>query len=207
MLGWIAVGAIAAGALTYACVNDNNTDVACPQYCADILATCTGTDNQYQDEATCERICAKMDHGEAGTATGDNIACRAIDVSSAKDEPDPNKKHQDCVSGGVATDCGNDPCTAFCKLDLALCPTTLSLYKDVNDCVTHCQGWRDNGFAGQLIPSTGNTLQCRTYHLELAQSGQVSDLNTHCPHTGDPSALCQDPDGGAGDASTDAPAE
>ena len=199
-LAFVTLGVAVAGALAYACVGSGD-GVACPKYCSDMLKTCTNADTQFPDDPTCERFCVGMDLGEAGVASGDTVACRAISVSNAKDEPDPTTKHADCVGGGiVAAQCtGGSACAAFCNMDLELCGPTRTGYADVNDCVTACATWGQS-FDGPLLGSTGNTLQCRTYHLELSQTGDPNDLETHCPHTGKTSARCFDPDAGASDA-------
>lgn len=213
-LGLIAIGVAAAAAGAYACVSNNDTvNIDCARYCNDMMTTCTGADQQYADEPTCERFCSSMDMGEGGVASGDNVACRDISVSNGKDEPDPTAKHQDCVGGGPSTTCFAAPitpdqaqCASFCKLDLALCGTQRTGYSDVNACMTACATW-GKSFDGQLLDSTGNTLQCRTYHLELSQTGNANDLETHCPHTGAVSVRCFDADGGTdggGDAASDA---
>lgn len=211
-LGLIATGVVAAAACAYACVSNNDTtNIDCARYCNDMMTTCVSDDTQYQSEAICETFCSKMDMGEGGIASGDTVACRDIQVSNAKDEPDPNNKHNDCVSGGPSTTCFATPtspddaqCAAFCKLDFALC-AGLTDYKDENDCFTTCKTWGQS-FAGPLLDSTGDTLQCRTYHLELSQTGNPNDLQTHCPHTGKVSQRCFPPDGGA-DAGSDAAAD
>ena len=104
----------------------------------------------------------------------DTIACRSLNVSSAKDEVDPVAKHNDCVGAGIATNCVDPQCAAFCAADLALCGSS-SPYKTTDECMTACAGW-GKSFDGHLLNSTGNTLQCRTYHLELSQTGVASDL-------------------------------
>src|SRR4051812_274164 len=147
------------------CVNDNPNP--CPQYCVDIQKTCTAEDTQYPDDqsATCLRICGAINAlPEAGTNT---IACRALNVSSAKDESDPAAKHLDCVGAGVAAiNCGASQCAAFCAADLALCTGSNAVYGSVDECIQACGAW-GTSFDGHLLDSTGDTLQCRTYHLEL----------------------------------------
>ena len=202
-----------ASVLAWSCVNNNESD-PCPQYCIDIANTCTGNDLQYpstDNSATCVHICGAINTlPEAGTNT---IACRELNVSSAKDETDPNAKHQDCVGAGIAAiNCGPSQCEAFCAADLALCTGTNAQYKSVAECVSACALW-GTSFDGQLLGSTGDTLQCRTYHLELSQTGIASDLITHCGHTGAVSAKCTNgpvdagTDSGPSDAGTDAPAD
>ncbi|HEY1960546.1 MAG TPA: hypothetical protein VGH28_33275 [Polyangiaceae bacterium] len=217
-LGFFAIGVAATAMGAYACLNSDDSAITCQRYCTDIQATCTGVDQQYADEPTCEKFCAQMDPGEAGASGGDTVACREIQISNAKDELTADLTHNDCVNGGPSSNCSASPstppqdqCTAFCTLDLALCGTQRTGYADVNACVATCLTWGQS-FAGQLLDSTGNTLQCRTYHLELSQTGNAADLETHCPHTGACSercnngSICDDADGGtdgASDAGTD----
>lgn len=187
-------------ALALACVDNSNTVDPCPKYCSDIQATCTGNDQQYPSDtnnATCVRICGAINALDAGNNT---IACRQLNVSSAKDETDPTQKHLDCVGGGVsAINCATDQCTAFCQADLALCTGANAAYPDLKSCTDACATW-GTSFDGPLLGSTGNTLQCRTYHLELSQSGSPADQTTHCPHTGANSVKCTD---AVADAGTD----
>jgi hypothetical protein len=194
------------------CVDNGNASDPCPKYCGDIMATCTGVDQQYPDNATCLRICGGINGSDAGG--NDTIACRSLNVSSAKDEQDPAAKHLDCVGGGIAAiNCGASQCAAFCNAALALCTGSNAPYPTQSDCVAACGAWGPS-FDGQLLSSTGDTLQCRTYHLELSQSGNPSDIITHCSHTKAVSARCNDggapppPDGGTdaappGDAAGD----
>lgn len=198
---------VLASVLAWSCVDNSQSD-PCPQYCIDIANTCTANDSQYpstDNSATCLQICRNGINAlpEAGTNT---VACRELNVSSAKDETDPNAKHQDCVGAGIsAINCGASQCEAFCAADIALCTGTNSPYNGVlADCISACAGW-GTSFDGQLLGSTGDTLQCRTYHLELSQTGIASDLITHCGHTGKVSAKCNN--GTPSDAGADSAAD
>src|SRR5512142_604404 len=212
---WLFVAVFGASAIGYvvvACVDNSNTVDPCPKYCTDIQATCTGNDQQYPIDpvdpktATCVRICGGINALDAGNNT---IACRQLNVSTAKDEADPVQKHLDCVGAGIsAINCAADQCTAFCEADLALCTGANAAYPDLKSCTDACATW-GKSFDGALLGSPGNTLQCRTYHLELSQSGSPADQQTHCPHTGPTSAKCNDnvadagSDSGGSDATTD----
>ncbi len=210
-LAWLAgtasLGAVVA-TLTYvvSCVDNGNVDVTCPRYCQDMATTCTDIDQQYADDNTCKTFCAVMNPGEAGIGGSDTVACRDLSASNAKDDPTAADKHTDCVNAGPSSGvCGPSQCAAFCALTLSLCGPSRTGYPDTNACETACATW-GTSFDGKLIGSTGNTLQCRTYHLQLSQTGNANDLETHCPHTGVVSARCFDavPDAGS-DAATDAP--
>ena len=212
VLAYVAILALGAGAIGYgvACVNGDETIDPCPKYCQDIASTCVGADLQYpEDASTCALICAAMDPGEAGIGGADTVDCRELSVSNAKDDPNPASVHNECVLGGLVgwvdggANCAASACEGFCKLDLQLCGTQRTGYTDVQDCVNTCMTWPQS-FDGPLIGATGDTLQCRTYHLELSQSGDPNDLETHCPHTAKVSARCFDTDAGAGDGGGDA---
>ncbi len=219
-LAWVAAvaGFVAVGAYEVACVNSDASVDPCPQYCQNISATCSGDNAQFPDDNnnTCQRVCGAWEAGTQGVAAGNNASCRNIQQSNAKDDLTEGGVHTDCVNAGISSmtcfDQGatTPQCEAFCSTAIALCTLARTGYTDVNDCVSTCLTWdrasaataqsRDD-FIGPLIGSTGNTLQCRTYHLELSQTGNADDLETHCPHTGKVSARCFDtPD----DAGTDA---
>jgi hypothetical protein len=217
VLAWLAGSALAIAAIAYGagCVGDAASG-SCTSYCNDVQATCTGDNQQYVDTATCLRFCAAMTPGQAGLAAGDSIECRAISVSSAKDDPSPANVREECIGGGIAgfgakTTCAASTCAGFCNLDLALCGNTLPGYADVNACIAACATWGQS-FSGAVDQaSTGNTLQCRMYHLGLAMAGDSASLATHCPHTANASPVCKDTDagtdGGVLDAAADAPGD
>ena len=209
---WAIAAVAALGSLVYgvSCVDGSNQADPCPKYCADIQATCSGDNAQYpttDNNATCLRICGGIQALDSGTNT---IACRSLNISSAKDETDPQAKHDECVGAGVsAINCAASQCAAFCQVDMQLCGSTSPPpYKTVDDCIAACANWPST-FTGQLIGSTGDNLECRTYHFELSQTGQQTDLITHCAHTGAVSARCNNSGSDAGtdggsDAGTDA---
>lgn len=216
-LGWLAGVGLAVGALAYvvSCVNSTNVDTTCPNYCMSIAQTCTGGNAQYPSDPnnqTCLTICAAMTPGTPGVGGVDTVACRALSIANAQDETSDAAVFNDCVNGGVSpANCPSDPCTAFCTLNLALCVSgdggSLAGYANVADCVAACNTWDQTPFAPPLIlPSppyiSGNTLECRTYHFELSQSGMSGALETHCAHTGRVSQRCFDSDAGA-DAGSD----
>ncbi|HSQ67766.1 MAG TPA: hypothetical protein VLM85_31360 [Polyangiaceae bacterium] len=210
LLRWVGVLAIVPlGGLALhlaSCVSNDTGNPTCANYCTDMMKTCAGDTQQYIDEPTCEHMCAVMDAGTPGVGNADTVACRELNLSNAKDVADGSAaQYTACVSGGVAAACCSSgqqcQCETFCNLDLALCTGSNAVYQSLSQCMTACATWRQD-FSGPLTSATGNTLQCRTYHLERSQSGQFADLVTHCKHTGDPSGVCMDApnDAGAGDA-------
>ncbi len=195
--------ALAGGVWLFACVGDTNTQASpCDAYCNDIQSVCTGVDQQYPDLATCQTFCRQMAPGTPAQGGADTVACRQLDVSSAKDAVSDAEKHANCVGAGIATNCGGSQCAAFCKLNLSMCGG-VSSYVTAAGCEAACKKW-GTSFDGKLLGSTGDTLQCRTYHMELSQTGTPQDKTTHCPHTDPVSARCFDADAGAGDGGGDA---
>ena len=204
-IAWAIAAVVGVGSLAYgvSCVDNNNDP--CPNYCLDIAATCTGDNAQYPSDdnnATCLRICQEIRAVDSGTNT---VACRALNLSSAKDETDQKQKHDDCVGAGVsAINCGASQCSAYCEVLMAGCGSqTPPPYASVQACIDTCKNW-DPTFTGQLIGSTGDNLECRTYHFELSQTGQASDLVTHCAHTSAVSARCNDGGAPPADSGSDA---
>ena len=194
---------VGAALAAFACVGDPappSTEISCPRYCSDIATVCTGDNAQFADTLTCSKFCAQMTLGTLANSSEDSVACRLTNVSNAKE---PGSEHDSCIRAGVATNCGagnGDPqCEAFCKLDRSLCGDLA--YKSQAECTTACAAW-SKVFTGPTIGSTGDTLQCRVYHMQLSQTGNEADRITHCPHTLPISARCNN--NKPGDAGTDA---
>ncbi len=173
-----------------ACTGEQATppaDISCPKYCGELMAGCTGDDLQFPDIDTCNRFCATYAVKGLGQNT---IECRLTALSNLKEAQTPAEKHLDCGNAGLASPLCPNRCEGFCTANVALCGTKSASaperYTDVAACKTACAGFPDSvssTFPGALIGSGGDNLQCRTYHLELSQTGKSTDLVTHCPHT------------------------
>lgn len=92
----------------------------------------------------------------------------------------------DCGDGltcraGLCTDEAQveQQCSDYCDTFLQRCASSqieaLFTFRDKPECMEVCRTYPTNGEEGD---TTGNTLQCRAYHLEAA----ASDASTHCPH-------------------------
>ncbi len=215
---WVLVLPAAAFAVFTACVGNDAAppaDVSCLSYCADIQNQCTGSDVQFPDNATCQRFCATFALKGVGA---NSVECRLSQLSSQKEATTAAEKHLFCANAGVASASCPSRCEGFCTANLALCgagTTPNERYADIDSCKAACATLKDatqGGFAGALIGSTGDTVECRTYHLELSQTGKDIDKTTHCPHTTVPNkSRCTDAppadggvtDSGAADAGVD----
>lgn len=78
-------------------------------------------------------------------------------------------------------------CEKFCTDEFDICTGDLQQYDTLEDCAADC-----NQFArGTVGDTSGDTLDCRIYHLNAAATISTA---THCPHTGaTPTAACVDP--------------
>lgn len=71
----------------------------CDEYCADVLAACTGANQVYPDDAACRTACATFPNtGSEGDATGDTIQCRITHVLMAKMDPATHCAHVGAAS-------------------------------------------------------------------------------------------------------------
>jgi hypothetical protein len=170
--------------------DSGGTTVSCDSYCTLIMQNCANANAEYTDLNTCKAMCANFAVGDAGEQSGNSLACRLAHAGLAAGNPAVHCRHAGPTGGGV---CGTSTCTDWCELDRAQCP---SVYASQSDCETACAGFAVVADAGDIALVTGNTFNCRIYHLEAA----YSDPTTHCDHTAVVSARCKDPtpaDGGS----------
>jgi hypothetical protein len=187
--------------------------LACDYYCKTILQNCTGADSEFagtDTNAVCHTVCQAFDVGQAIGPTDDNtLGCRIFYAEKALATPDVNCRFAGPLGGGK---CGGDPCGVFCQLTLQYCSTpplpatvcsasvtaNCTPYASSGDCLADCRGGGDGGAGGYPyidtgndLPSSGDTLNCRMYHLENAY-GNATSQAFHCPHTAQVSAACND---------------
>jgi hypothetical protein len=165
--------------------------VTCENYCNVISTACTGTNAEYLTTATCLAMCANMTLGTQGDMTGDTVACRQSFAEIAAANPGTNCPSAGPTGGDV---CGPNRCVSWCELDRDLCGTIA--YPDEATCESACEAfpYNDNG---ETVELTGDTLNCRIYHIEAAYGspdGSVLQM-THCAHTAQMSRVL---DGGPG---------
>ena len=80
-------------------------------------------------------------------------------------------------------------CEKFCTDEFDICTGDLQQYDTLEDCAAEC-----NQFArGAVGDTSGDTLDCRIYHLGAASGSAAGSATTHCPHTSaTPTAFCVD---------------
>ncbi len=165
--------------------------VSCENYCSLVKLNCTGQNDEYIDKPTCLAMCARLTLGTLPDTTGDTIACRQTHAVAAQGNPSG-----ECPSAGPTggDTCGTDHCASWCALEIAQCGTIA--FTAQAPCVTACDALTYTKSAGDIANISGNTMNCRIYHVEAAYQNDGGLSATHCPHTGVPSVIKND--GGAG---------
>ncbi|HEU0033934.1 MAG TPA: hypothetical protein VFQ53_25070 [Kofleriaceae bacterium] len=164
--------------------NNNGSDAAlppitldCASYCGAIQAACTGALAQYESMQTCLGTCEQFAVGTQNDTTGNTLGCRVYHTDFARQDAMTHCEHAG-PSGG--TMCGATIVEDFCSIAPTICPTQWS----ANQCGNRASNIPSMG--PYSINSTGNTIECRLYHLTLA----TTDPTTHCPHTDVISTTC-----------------
>ena len=151
----------------------------CASYCTAILGACTNERAQYESMASCLGACEHLPVGALGETTGNTLGCRIYHTEFAQQDPVTHCEHAGPGGGSM---CGASTCDGFCTVAPIICPTQWQ----AATCANRCGAL--TSVPPYSINSTGDTLECRLYHLTAA----TVDAATHCPHTDRMnSATCQ----------------
>ena len=132
---------------------DANTPPSCTEYCTLNLATCTGTNQQYNNMNECMRACATFPVGSGcigGQEAEDNtLTCRRYHTSLAMGPGSAPVVHCPHSGPGGFGTCGDD-CSGYCDLVVGYCSSTMQLPVDPTsaeyaNCVTNCRSANFNG--------------------------------------------------------------
>ena len=162
----------------------------CALYCDVITKACSGGNDAgsfaqftYPDESSCIAYCngnGDWPAGTTGASTGNTLACRGTHAEAALNNP-----ATECANAGPS---GNNVCGSwcenFCYLMEKNCTGSNAIY-DAATCMQKCATMPATGTAGDV---SGDTVQCRIYHMGVA----FDDPVTHCPHG---RTLADNPDG------------
>ncbi len=115
--------------------------------------------------------------GAEGDTSGNSVGCRTYHAraSVALQDPLTHCPHAGASGGAV---CGTW-CDNYCDLAGAICTGANELYADAAACATACDGLPDDGAPGDV---SGDSVQCRIYHLGVAGSDGDTSAAIHCPH-------------------------
>ncbi len=167
------------------------TAAACVGYCAAISTICTGANAQYSNPAACVDYCndwAQLPAGSDTDTTSNTIGCRVYHAESAETTGSYafHCPHAGASGGNL---CGTW-CENYCYLAMLNCTGSNQLYGDLPECMDACTLFPDDGMPND---TSGDTVQCRIYHLGLAGSGPDAD-DIHCPYgSADGGFVCVDP--------------
>jgi hypothetical protein len=142
----------------------------CASYCNANVTTCTTALGQYDTAQACLGFCEHLTVGALGDTTGNTLGCRIYHTEFARQDAQTHCEHSGPGGGSM---CGATSCEGFCSVAPIICPTQWQ----ANTCATRCAALTST--PPYSINSTGDTLECRLYHLTLA----TVDPTTHCPHT------------------------
>lgn len=171
---------------------DTNEPLTCDAYCDAIMKNCTGPNQEYISPEVCRAMCVHFEPGIPNKHDDDSLACRLYHAVNAASSPTVHCKHAGPTGGGH---CGDQPCNAYCLLVTALCNGPLAPFGTGGELACRQECAKYTYVTDPSMPDiveSGNTLNCRVYHLESAyMPDNPAARTTHCPHTGTQSAACQ----------------
>lgn len=151
-------------------------DEACAEYCELVIDACADIP-QFKTESGCMTVCKAMYHlSEDGSATGNTVECRMQAADNALNFSDGLEDN--CVTAGPLGPACGGACNNYCEQIEHYCPEE---FEKMTDCIDECRAVpRADVPYTDGFPS-GNTLECRIYHVQLAVVQQPNRL-THCGH-------------------------
>ena len=168
---------------------------SCGAYCDLVMGSCKDQHAQYASREQCIEVCGRLTLGDAGDDHSDTVACRQHYAGS----PALTDALTYCLAAGPfgGALCG-DRCPVFCSLAIGACSPDAGTagktapYANYPDCQTACTGYayKDGGADGggepPNGPESGNTLNCRLFHLRAA----IHD-GSGCASIGADSSTCR----------------
>ncbi len=175
--------------------------LTCTSYCSAVMSECTGPDAQYASTDACMNACKNFPVGTAADTSGNTLGCRTYHAALAKTQANPHCWHAGPYGYGG---CGTE-CEGFCTLATTWCTPSGGFdggappYTNDATCLTACAGFAridaadggvglDGGYTA-TGPASGNTLDCREYHLGASLAGGAMQ-QLHCQHPGASSPTC-----------------
>lgn len=154
--------------------DDNASELVA--YCTDALANCTGADAIFASQSDCESEAAILPAtGTTGATSGHTLQCRAYHAGA----PAAGTPATHCPHASLDGDdtCGTR-CEVYCQEAIDNCTGANELFVSTTACISACAAYLTTGSPGD---TSGNTVQCRIYHLGVPAVGTPG---THCPHGG-----------------------
>lgn len=202
---WIAL-AFVTGCAKIAGIDDPPVDPSastnsplCGTYCDTVMAACTDAAHVYASRDMCLGVCHDLETagktGASNDQTGDTIYCRLFYAKQAASTGETSTCPQ--AGPGGSGICGTN-CEAYCILMQQSCAqefTSPGLFKDsLSYCIQQCATIPEADAGFNADQQSGNTINCRLYHVSAAAANPDAPV-MHCPHaSGDPNASpCRNP--------------
>ncbi len=138
----------------------------CLEYCATVMANCTGDFAVYQDLGACQAVCPHLPFGSAGDALGNSVECRLENARLAGQSGEPSVYCPAAAPGGFGI-CGSN-CEGYCVLMQQICSVRFQqTYASLDDCNLQCDALPAAG-AFDLHPPSGDSVNCRLSQVSAA---------------------------------------
>lgn len=164
----------------------------CASYCETVTTNCTGGNSQYLDSADCLSYCetyAQLPLGDASDTGGNTVGCRAYHAGVAGGGQADADLHCDHAGPSGGAVCGT-LCENYCHLSDTNCTGDQAI-TFATDCATDCAAYDASGGAGD---TSGDSVQCRIYHLGVAGNAGAGGAVAHCGHgSPDGDSICVGP--------------
>ena len=150
----------------------------CAQYCATVMASCTGPFAVYTTAESCLAVCEQLPAGSEGDEIGNSGHCRLRHAESAPAEP---LNYCPIAGPGGNGICGGN-CESLCTVAQGVCTGDLQPWSGAIACQNDCAGVPDLATYStdpDAAMYKGDHVQCRLFHLS---SAAVKDPEIHCPH-------------------------
>jgi len=142
---------------------------------------------QYSSKANCLAQAGAFPRDTTGstaspTTSGNSLECRSYHASVAGYSASDATTH--CYHAGNlggAGQCGTK-CAGYCSTVMAACTGTRAQFASTADCLAYCATYPVSGNQMPGTATSGNSVECRSYHASVALGGDNSTRTTHCPH-------------------------
>jgi len=171
--------------------NTSGESAVCKTYCDTVMQNCVDPLYVYASRDACDGVCRALEQlqlvGEPQHAIGNTLYCRLQQAQGAGSTGEPSQSCPASGPGGNGT-CGSN-CEGYCYLLSQICPAEFAkdqFQNSLSYCLTQCASIPviDGGFNADQL--SGNTINCRLYHVSAAAAAAVAGLADqsamHCGH-------------------------
>ncbi|MFT4704046.1 MAG: hypothetical protein ACI81R_001742 [Bradymonadia bacterium] len=154
----------------------------CRTYCAEYQEACSGDDFFLGDSDWCNEFCTEHSGWPTGVIddqSGNSIGCRIYHSQRAQEATGASRISHCNHAGETGFETCGSNCENYCTLSTSICTGDDANFADFEDCAEQCRDLNDDGEIGD---TSGDSIQCRMYHLGLAAQTRITA--SHCGHGG-----------------------